>query len=63
MRGGLSAQSERQGLAAADDGCRKSALASSAESRAWRLEIPAAISGRGFHRRFYLPGEKRGHRS
>ena len=48
MRGGFSDQSERQGLAEADDRCRKIALASSAESRVWRLEIQAAISGGSF---------------
>ena len=61
VRGGVSDQSARQGLAEADDRRRKITLASSAQSRAWRLEIQAAISGGAFHCRFYLCREKCGH--
>jgi hypothetical protein len=48
VRGGLSDQATRPDLAEAHDGCRKIALAASAQSGAWRLEIPAAISGGSF---------------
>ncbi len=48
MRGGVNDQAIRQNLAEANDRRRKIALASSAQSGAWRLEIQAAISGGPF---------------
>jgi hypothetical protein len=52
-----------QGLAEANDRCRKTAVAPFAQPGTGRLEIPAAISGGSIYCRFYLRRVKRCHRS